>query len=422
MEEKIVIELKRLYRERLQSYEKSINLRNLLYLSVRPYPFQLWRNQLKRDLAIDYLRSSVIMLVVAHHAALAYNTFSHYDPVHYMKSTAPVVDTIRWAPLDWFVGWNDMYFMALMFLISGLFVVPSLERKGIGHFLVDRTKRLGIPFVVAVTLLSPLAYYPSWLSSDAAGQGGFLLRFFTTDDWSGGPAWFIWVLLAFCGAIALAYQSIPNFVKKLSWSATSGWNLVVVFLVVSLLATVPLRLFILPSTWSRLAGPLVFQTWRILLYFGWFLLGVALGGPNLQRSLSRDNLKWWPLWLVIGALTYMVHGLLELRGADFVNTPAWVMNAVLATAYSCCCTFTSLAVLGLARSFFRTARPLADNLTDNAYGIYIFHYGFVTWIQFYLLMRPLPAAFKFVITFSVALTASWLVTALLRKTAASKVL
>jgi glucan biosynthesis protein C len=376
---------------------------------------------LKRDLAIDYLRSSVTVLVVGHHAALAYNTFSHYDPGHYMKSTAPIVDTVRLMPLDWFVGWNDMFFMALMFLISGLFVAPSIERKGAGRFLVDRAKRLGIPYVVAVTLLSPLAYFPSWLSSDAASQGDFLRRFFTTD-WSGGPAWFIWVLLAFCGVVALACQLIPSLMKKLSWSPASARSLTVMFLTVSLLATVPLRLFILPATWSGLGGPLAFQTWKLLLYFGWFLLGVALGGANLELSLSRDNLRLWPFWLAIGGLTYMVHSLLELRGASFANMPAWALNAILAAVYSFCCTFTSLAALGLARSFFRTARPLADSFTENAYGIYIFHYGFVIWIQFYLLTKPLPAALKFLITFSVAVTASWLLTALLRKTVAGRVL
>lgn len=377
---------------------------------------------MKRNIAIDYLRSSVIMLVVAHHAALAYSTFSHYDPVHFMASTAPVVDTSRWMPLDLFVGWNEMFFMSLMFLISGLFTIPSIERKGVGQFLFDRTKRLGIPFVIAVTVLSPLAYCPSWLSSNAVSQGDFLRRFFSANDWTPGPAWFLWVLLAFCGVVAVAYQLIPNLMKKLSWSAASARSLVVMFLAVSLLTTVPLRLFILPTTWSRLAGPLVFQTWKLLLYFAWFLLGVALGGANLERSLSRDNLRPWPVWLALGGLTYVAHGLLEAQGAYFVNTPKWLMDVIFATVYSFCCTFTSLAALGLARSFFLTARPLADNFAESAYGIYIFHYGFVTWIQFYLLTKPLPAALKFLITFSVALTASWLLTALLRKTVASKVL
>ena len=63
---------------------------------------------MKRDIAIDYLRSSVIVAVVAHHSALAYTTFSQYNPADYTKSTAPIVDSVRFMPLDFLVSWNDI--------------------------------------------------------------------------------------------------------------------------------------------------------------------------------------------------------------------------------------------------------------------------------------------------------------------------
>jgi hypothetical protein len=46
--------------------------------------------------------------------------------------------------------------------------------------------------------------------------------------------------------------------------------------------------------------------------------------------------------------------------------------------------------------------------------------SFVTWFQFGILAEPLPAFVKFLITFSVALTASWFPSAQLHKTAAKK--
>lgn len=377
---------------------------------------------MKRDIAIDYLRSSVTVLVVAHHAALAYTTFSRYDPGHYMQSTAPVVDSMRWMPLDVLVSWNDMFFMALMFLISGLFVARSIARKGAGLFLTDRVKRLGIPYVVAVTLLSSLAYYPSWLLSDAVSQGGFLRGFFVPGVWTGGPAWYLWILLAFCMVVAFACQIIPNLMKKLSWTASSARNLVVVFLAVSLLTTIPVRLIVPPEQWIVLAGPMNVQAWKLLFYFSWFLMGVSLGAGSLERSLSHDRLKYWPLWIIIGSSAFLAHLVMLLPGIFFPGLPSWILNTVLAALYSISCTFISLAALGFARSFFKRARYLADNLTGNAYGIYIFHYIFVTWIQFYLLAQPLSAALKFLITFLAALTASWLLTSLLRRTIAGKIL
>ena len=377
---------------------------------------------MKRDIAIDYLRSGVTMLVVAHHAALAYNRGSYYDADHYMKSSAPVVDTVRWIPLDFFVGWNDMFFMCLMFLISGLFIVPSLNRKGAGQFMVDRAKRLGIPFIISVFLLAPLAYYPSWLLSNEAVGGGYLHRFFTSDGWASGPAWFIWVLLAYGAIVALAYWLTPGLIKKLSWTATSPGNLVMIFLLASLASTIPLRLFVEPGYWAHVAGPLYFHAWRFLLYFVWFLLGVALGSADPDRSLSRENLKPWPLWLFLGAITYLAHGLVETQGTGLTIIPAWLMSIIMTTLYCLCCTFTGLATLGLARTLFKTARPLADSLTANAYGIYVFHYVFVIWMQFLLLGQPIPPWIKFMTVFLTALAGSWLLTALLRKTPADQIL
>jgi glucans biosynthesis protein C len=377
---------------------------------------------LKRDIAIDYLRSSVTLLVVAHHAALAYNRGGYYNADHYMKSSAPVVDTVRWLPLDFFVGWNDMFFMCLMFLISGLFIVPSLNRKGAGQFMVDRAKRLGIPFIISVFLLAPLAYYPSWLLSNESYGGSYLHRFFTSDGWASGPAWFIWVLLAYGAVVALAYRLTPDLIKKLSWRAASPGNLVMVFLLASLAVTIPLRLFVEPGYWAHIAGPLYFHGWRFLLYFVWFLLGIALGSADPDRSLSRENLKPWPLWLFLGGITYLAHGLVETQGAGLTNIPAWLISIIMTTLYCLCCTFTALAALGLARKFFHTARPLADSLTANAYGIYVFHYIFVIWMQFLLLGLYFPPWIKFVTVFLTALAGSWLLTALLRKTPANQVL
>ena len=376
---------------------------------------------MKRDIAIDYLRSSVIAAVVAHHSALAYTTFSHYNPADYTTSTAPVVDSVRFAPLDFLVSWNDIFFMSLMFFISGLFVAPSVARKGVGRFLADRAKRLGVPFVVAITLLSPIAFYPSWLLSDSVGRGDFLISFFSADRWSPGPAWFIWVLLIFSILVTIAWRFMPNLMKKLSWTAGSAGSLVVVILAANMMATIPVHMFVAHQEWFRLAGPLQFPASRFLLYLTWFLLGIALGAANPERSLSRENLRFWPLWLMIGAFGLATH-VIVLSGKYPADTPVWVIKLILSTAFSFCCSFTSLAALGLARSLFRTNWSAADHFSENAYGIYIFHYGFVTWVQFGLLTQQLPALVKFLVTFLVALTASWFLSAVLHKTAARKVL
>src|SRR5688572_3705710 len=98
-----------------------------------------------RTLWIDYLRSSITVLVVAHHSSLAYTTFASFNRDAYILSTHPIVDTERWIGLDIFENFNDVFFMSLMFFISGIFVLPSLSRKGVSAFIRDRFYRLFLP-------------------------------------------------------------------------------------------------------------------------------------------------------------------------------------------------------------------------------------------------------------------------------------
>ena len=55
----------------------------------------------------------------------------------------PVVDPQKWTGFSFFVGFNDIFFMSLMFFLSGLFVSRSLERKGVSTFLRDRLLAAG---------------------------------------------------------------------------------------------------------------------------------------------------------------------------------------------------------------------------------------------------------------------------------------
>lgn len=142
-----------------------------------------------RSVPLALLRTSLVLLVVAHHAVLAYHGYAPrpaepLGPATRGWSAFPVVDAAIWPGIEVFSMYNDGFFMALMFLISGVFVWPSLRRKGASRFAGDRMLRLGIPFVVGAALLGPLAYYPTYLLP-AAGKA----------------------VLVFGGAVALAWAT-----------------------------------------------------------------------------------------------------------------------------------------------------------------------------------------------------------------------
>ena len=63
----------------------------------------------------------VILLVLIHHSAVNYTHFGNGD-------------NMRWLGFDLVVLFNDSFFMACMFLISGLFVHGSLTRRGTSDY------------------------------------------------------------------------------------------------------------------------------------------------------------------------------------------------------------------------------------------------------------------------------------------------
>jgi len=104
----------------------------------------------RASLAIDNLRAIVIVLVLAFHSVLAYLNFlpAHpfaFDEPPYLWRSFPIVDTARFMGFDLFCAWLDVFLMSFFFMLSGLFVWPSLQRKGAWAFLSDRLLRIGVP-------------------------------------------------------------------------------------------------------------------------------------------------------------------------------------------------------------------------------------------------------------------------------------
>ncbi|MBN8886622.1 MAG: acyltransferase [Rudaea sp.] len=380
----------------------------------------------ERHFALDYLRAFITVLVVAHHAVLAYHPYApplgSFGAANMFWAAFPVVDTQRWAGIDVFVGFNDTFFMSLMFLLSGLFVWPSLRRKGAGSFLRDRCLRLGLPFVVSALVLAPLAYYPAWLQRGGeAGIGGFAQAWLALGVWPAGPAWFLWALLAFDVLAALSSRIAPG------WAEAAGRALAsrspAVFFAwlaaIALIAFVPLASLVDPSAWWSF-GPFFFQTCRVGLYLSFFAVGIAVGAWGIERGVfaAGGNLgRRWMLWLNVAVAAYfaLVALFITLLVTNGKQQPIAGLSTATLAAFALSCTATSIALLAIFLRFKQRRSAVLDSLSRNAYGIYIVHYAFVSWLQFSLLGASWPGAAKGTIVFLAALALSWLTVATLRR-------
>ncbi len=381
-----------------------------------------------RNVPLGALRTFVTLLVVAHHAALAYHAYAPPPPESLAGSQAwpafPIVDPRRWGGAALLVGINDTFFMSLMFLVSGVFAWPSLVRKGPGRFLRDRTWRLGVPFVVSVLCLAPLAYYPTYLTTGApAGAAAFARAWVALGMWYGGPAWFLWVLLAFGAIVSLLYAWAPGFGVRLGAFlgrlADRPVRFVALLILVSALAYLPVAAAFRPETWAHL-GPFWIQTSRPVHYLVYFLVGVGLGAYGTDNGLLSPDGRFarrWPLWLAIAVVSFVCATIAVIAIVSTLEHggPGLGLSTFGNLTFVLCCAGWSATVLALFLRFVTRTRRVMESLGANAYGIYVLHYICVTWLQYSLLPADLPGSVKFLLVLLGAVAASWALTSAARR-------
>jgi surface polysaccharide O-acyltransferase-like enzyme len=373
----------------------------------------------ERKVAFDYLRAFVITLVLFVHASLAYTTAAFINSANPVASSNPVVNKARWIGFDLIVALNETFSMSLLFFVSGLFVWQSLARKGAWQYFGDRLKRLGLPFVIGVLFLIPLAYYPAQLevgliTEKDTSYGVFWLGMVRSGFGTAGPLWFLWLLLAFNCLSALLYRAAP----LLGGVVRGRLHIILgrpvtffgVLLGISIIVYLPIAIICGPLRWIGI-GPFHAQAGRILLYLVYFLAGTAVGAIGIERSVFKTDgalaKRWW-LWAAVGLMSFTVFIIMIV-----VVTPM-ERTIVSEIAFVVCCWAIVSGMTGFFLRFAKRRVRIFDSLSENSYGIYIVHYVFVTWLQYLLLGSGLAPLMKGIAVFVGTLILSWVLAASIR--------
>jgi glucans biosynthesis protein C len=369
-------------------------------------------------LALDNLRGFVILMVLAFHSFTAYmaslpRSAPPFDaPRDWVAH--PIIDSDRWLGFDLFGAFQFLHLMQLMFFLSGLFVWPSLMRKGAATFIRDRVLRLGVPFVAGVFLLMPVAYFPVYrVSAVDPSWSGFWSHWIALPFWPSGPIWFLWFILVLNVVAAGLYWRAPRAGELLGQLSAYAGNhperFFITLVIVSAAVYWPLAALFEPWQWVEL-GPFAIQPSLAPQYAVYFLAGVAAGAHGIDRGPLRSDAmlaRCWALWLV-GAfaafLLWLVPAALIVKGQDAALPGLHIARELGVVLFAASACFASAA------SFLRFAtmpRRIFGGISENAYGIYLFHYVFVIWTQYALLNVAMHAFVKGAIVLSVTLALSW---------------
>jgi hypothetical protein len=379
--------------------------------------------------AIVNLRGVFILILVSFHACLAYLGSTpapspSFDQPPFLWLAFPIVDERRFIGFDIYCAWEDVHVMALMFFLSGLFVAPSLKRKGAARFAADRLLRLGAPFLFNVLALMPVAIYPIYHRlHPGGGLGAYLAAYRALPFLPNGPTWFLWLLTACCLAAAAIYALAPKALDALADMASGARRDPRRFLIglalAATLAYLPLTLRYGPFDWFE-RGPFSFQISRPFLYGVYYFGGVAVGAHGLGAGLLAPDgalaMRWSRLAVLSPLMLFSWMGLtgVTLTWPEFAPMP---MRTISALAYVAASVAGVMLLMAISVRFF--ARPIGwlEPLSRHALGIFIVHYAPTVWMQYALSETPLPALVKAAIVFAVVLPFSLLVATALKRSA-----
>ena len=383
--------------------------------------------QARHNVALDYLRTFAVILVLAHHTSLAYFPWIPATSASLLVQPRlwkafPILDSHRWTGFMMFALFNDMFFMSLLFFLSGLFVWNSLERKGTRTFMRDRMLRLALPFIFATAIVAPLAYYPAYAIRNAGPSvAGFLRQWLSLGEWPSGPAWFIWVLLVFdCVAAALFVKS-PKFGERLGRLSVNAnrrpARFFLLLIGMSALVYIPMVIPLGANPWTVI-GPFQFQTSRIFHYALYFFMGVGVGAYGIERGLlAPDGMlaRHWLRWTIAIPLGF-IPVVAWVVGLPWLSrtVPRIVLGLIGGPVLPLSCAASCFGFLALFVRFANRRTRALDSLSDNEYGMYLIHYAFVSWLAYAMLAAPLPAVAKFALVFAGVVALSWSTSAALR--------
>lgn len=357
---------------------------------------------------VDHVRVAMTILVILVHLALTYGAVG---PWYYQEAVPD--DSVTRTVLTLFVLVNQAFFMGLFFLISAYFVPRSFDRKGPRAFVKDRLIRLGIPLLVYMIFLNPLAMLGYRFSSQ---DGNWIVSLpywqFYIVSMTPGPLWFVQALLLFTLVYALWRKRTAGHeeARRTQEHRPLSYREVGVFICVLTAATfvfriwIPLGLFIpivdLPTASHApqyvglfVVGMLAYRrSWLMTVPDSMGRIGFAVAAVSTMLLL--------PLALTdIGAL----------RGGLSWQALAYALWESFFSAGMC------IGLLTLFRRYFNNQGSLGAFLSAHAYTVYILHAPLIVGLAFVLRDVDVYPLLKFALAMLLAVPLCFSSAALVRR-------
>ncbi len=320
-----------------------------------------------RLLYVDNLRWTMILLVISMHAADTYSPFGNWYFVE--RPPVTVFDMLVFGAWQMYL---QSFFMGLLFFLAGFFVPASFDRKGTAAFLHDRAIRLGVPVLLYMFLIGPVTEYyvaHSWTSTEPTSFANEWIKHIRNGEvlQETGPLWFCLALLIFCGTYA-AFRSLRRSeARPLDDRASPSSGRLVQWALIMATLSYVVRALDPGSLLNMHLGD--FPQYVLL-----FIAGDLCARRDWLSTLDfQRGMRWLSIVVPVGMVGWF--GLMvdaKRHGVDFSGKWNW-QSAAFCLWESFTCIAVSFGLLVLYRRYFDARGRLAGLLSDNAFGVYVFH-------------------------------------------------
>lgn len=320
---------------------------------------------------LDNLKWFLTVLVICFHSMLACTNFGHWS----FHIPAPA-NSIQALILMFFGIVVEMFFMSLFFAISSFFQVPSYDRKGGKHFLLDRCKRLGIPLLLFYFICKPSISYIVFLFKGQTSLSYF--NFMMTEGFhhhGPGPLWFVEVLLIFATLYTFIRWLRPiKLLKKVETHPFPSHKKIALFIIAMTIIGIILGWLLSPQkkAIAIFVGHLPIET--SLFFVAFYLLGTMAYRRKWFTKIDKHISQIWGMaaLLAIAALSIFVFSTGNLLPTSIVGVVFFLfMQSVI-------CVGVSLFLLYFFHNHCNYQPGLlANNLARAAFTAYVIHEFFV---------------------------------------------
>lgn len=326
-------------------------------------------NEKFRFLYIDNLRLLMIVLVVTQHLAVTYSGIGSWYYIDFKE-----LDTLSYVFFGLFQSFTQAYFMGLLFLISGCFVAKSYDKKGSKKFITDRLIRLGIPTLIYMLVIHPFNVYVILGQTWARPMFfKFYFNYLISFNFIGesGPLWFAFALLIFNCVYVLERILSKNSKIKQQMKVPGTKEILLLILLIGVVAFL-IRL-VQPIDTSIINMQLCFFSQYIIL----FMIGVKAGRYDWFSKITYQvGRRWLFAALVPGIIIWIV--LMVVGGAldggfDLYKGGLKWQSAAYALWETFVAVSMSIGLIGIFREKYNKQSKLVKILSDNSFGVYMFH-------------------------------------------------